>query len=188
MMGMERGFSMNNDMDQIILVDLSDNEISSANKMDAHFQCLLHRAFSIFIVNNGKMLVQKRNKNKYHSGGLITNACCSHPRKGELLEEAIHRRLLEEMGMDCPLEEISSFVYRNVFENGITEYEFDHVFIGMYDGDFNADPEEAECAEWVNIEELSKDVLDNPQKYTVWFISALPKVLEFLRRTSEKND
>ena len=129
MMGMERGFSMNNDMDQIILVDLSDNEIGSANKMDAHFQCLLHRAFSIFIVNHGKMLVQKRNKNKYHSGGLITNACCSHPRKGELLEEAIHRRLLEEMGMDCPLEEISSFVYRNVFENGISEYEFECMMV-----------------------------------------------------------
>lgn len=171
---------MNNDRDKIILVDLNDNEIGFDNKMDVHYQGVLHRAFSIFIVNNKKMLIQKRNINKYHSGGLFTNACCSHPREGEILEHAIHRRLNEEMGFDCELKEVTSFVYYHNFNNGTIEYELDHVYIGNYSGEINIDPDEAESAEWVDILWLKQDVMNHPENYTVWFIIALPKVLKAL--------
>ena len=143
-----------------------------------HKKGLLHRAFSLFVFNNrGELLLQKRNKNKYHSGGLWTNTCCSHPRKGEELPLAIHRRLGEEMGFDCELNEIFSFTYKKTFENGLTEHEFDHVFIGYYDNDPKINTEEADSWKWISIEKLQTDIKNHPESYTYWFIKSLPRVL-----------
>lgn len=167
----------------VILVDENDNEIGTEEKISAHKKGLLHRAFSIFIFDSkGRMLIQKRKKDKYHSGGLWTNACCSHPRPGEDINEAVHRRLKEEMGFDTQLKEIFSFIYKATFDNGLTEYEYDHVFIGFYDGDVHPNPEEAEDYKWIEVEELTKDVAQHPEKYTVWFKIALPKVTEHFKR------
>src|SRR4030042_2763439 len=122
-------------MEKIILVDENDREIGTEEKLKTHEQGKLHRAFSIFVFNSkGELLLQRRAKGKYHSGGLWTNTCCSHPREGEKLEEAVHRRLKQEMGLDCPLKEAFSFIYKVRFENGLFEHELDHVFIGRVDG------------------------------------------------------
>jgi isopentenyl-diphosphate delta-isomerase len=166
--------------EQIILVDRSDNEIGYCEKLEAHKNGgKLHRAFSIFIFNSrGQMLLQQRAATKYHCAGLWTNACCSHPNKGETLEAAVHRKLKQEMGFDCPLKEIFSFIYRAEFANGLTEHEFDHVFVGRYDGAINPNPDEVDDWRWIDVAELIKDVKKNPQKYTPWFRIALEKVLE----------
>jgi len=167
--------------DRIILVDRNDKEIGYEEKMKPHLGGRLHRAFSIFVFNSdGKMLLQKRAKSKYHSGGLWTNTCCSHPRKGEKTEESAHRRLSEEMGFDCGLEEKFNFIYKARLDRGLTEHEFDHVFFGIYNGKVNPNPEEADGFDWVEIEDLKKDIKMNSQNYTVWFKIALPKVLENL--------
>ena len=109
-------------------------------KMEAHKKGLLHRAFSVFIFNGkGEMLLQQRALNKYHSGGLWTNACCSHPMPGEKTEDAADRRLKEELGFETPLEKIFDFVYKAEFDNGLTEYEFDHVFAGEYEGEIKCE-------------------------------------------------
>jgi isopentenyl-diphosphate delta-isomerase len=169
--------------EKVVLVDENDREIGIEDKIKAHKEGKLHRAFSIFIFNSkGEMLLQKRAKNKYHSGGLWTNACCSHPRPNESLENAVHRRLKEEMGFDCQLNKAFHFIYKVNFENGLKEYEFDHVFIGVYDGKVNPNLDEVEDFKWVDIDTLIKDVQCNGDKYTYWFKVALPKVLEFYRR------
>jgi isopentenyl-diphosphate delta-isomerase len=170
-----------NTSDMIILVDKNDREIGYEEKMKPHLGGRLHRAFSIFVFNSdGKMLLQQRAKSKYHSGGLWTNACCSHPRKGEETDEAAHRRLSEEMGFDCPLEEQFTFIYKAKLDGGRTEHELDHVFTGAYNGEVKPDPEEADGYDWISIDNLKKDMKLNPDKYTVWFKIALPKVLENL--------
>jgi len=170
-----------NTQDMIILVDRNDREIGYEDKMKPHLEGRLHRAFSVFVFNSdGKMLLQKRAKSKYHSGGLWTNACCSHPRKGEKTDGAAHRRLSEEMGFDCPLEERFTFIYKAKLDRGLTEHEFDHVFTGTYDGEVKPNPEEADGFDWVGIENLKKDIKMNSRNYTVWFKIALPKVLENL--------
>jgi len=170
-------------MEYVILVDENDNEIGSMEKIEAHKKAKLHRAFSIFIFNSkGQMLLQQRAKGKYHCGGLWSNACCSHPRPGEKTEDAAHRRLKEEMGFDCPLKEITSFIYKAEFDNGLTEYEFDHVFIGFYDGEINANSEEVDDWKYVEIDELVKDVKNNPEKYTPWFRKILPKVINHIKK------
>ena len=131
------------DLTQVILVDQQDNPTGSCEKLEAHQKGLLHRAFSVFIFNKkGEMLLQQRAVNKYHSGGLWTNACCSHPAEGEDTIAAAHRRLLEEMGFDTPVEKVFDFVYKADFDNGLTEYEFDHVFVGEYSGAINFNKEE----------------------------------------------
>ncbi len=163
--------------ERIILVDEEDNEIGSAEKMGAHQKGLLHRAFSILIFDKeGRMLLQKRASDKYHCGGLWTNACCSHPRKGEDLKDAIHRRLVEEMGFDTDLKEEFTIAYKAEFENGLTEHEIDHVFIGEYDGEPKSNPEEVEDYKWVTIDELKKDIEKNPKKYTPWFRLIVDKI------------
>lgn len=129
--------------EEITLVDIDDHITGYSTKEDVHKRGLLHRAFSVFIVNDNKMLIQMRNPNKYHSGGLWSNACCSHQRKEEILSEAVHRRMNEELGFDCPLEEKFKFIYRTRFENGLVEYELDHVFVGEYCGEVCIDPNEA---------------------------------------------
>ncbi len=167
--------------EMVILVDKNDKEIGTEEKIKTHKEGKLHRAFSIFIFNSkGEMLLQKRAKSKYHSGGLWSNACCSHPRPGENLEQATHRRLKEEMGLDCDLQKAFHFVYKTNLDNNLTEYEFDHVFIGEYDGEVKINQNEAEDFKWVSIDALKEDVEKTPENYTVWFKTALSEVLKFL--------
>lgn len=166
--------------EEITLVDIDDHVTGYGMKMDVHKKGLLHRAFSVFIVNDRKMLIQMRNPDKYHSGGLWSNACCSHQRKGEILSEAVHRRMKEEVGFDCQLDEKFQFIYRTRFENGIIEYELDHVFVGEYDGEVHVDPKEAVKIRWIEFDELKRELLNEPEKFSSWFIICAPRVLELL--------
>ncbi|RLJ08892.1 MAG: isopentenyl-diphosphate delta-isomerase [Candidatus Aenigmatarchaeota archaeon] len=170
-------------MEKVILVDEKDNEIGTEEKIKAHQNGgKLHRAFSIFIFNSqGQMLIHRRAAIKYHSPGLWTNACCSHPRPGESLKEAVHRRLKEEMGFDCELEESFSFIYKADVGNGLTEWEFDHVFTGRFDGEPEPNPKEVDDWKWMNIDELKKDIEQNPEKYTPWFRIAFERVVNHLK-------
>ena len=168
--------------EMIILVDENDKEIGSEEKIKVHKEGKLHRAFSIFIFNSeGKMLLQKRAKSKYHSGGLWTNTCCSHPRAGESLNDAVHRRLKEEMGFDCELKEIFSFIYKVKFDNNLSEYEYDHVFIGKFDGSPKPNPDEADSYKWISLDELEKDIKQKPDDYTFWFKIAFDKLADYLK-------
>lgn len=170
---------MNN---QVILVDETDRELGKAEKLEAHKRGQLHRAFSMFVFNNkGELMLQQRAKSKYHSGGLWTNTCCSHPQPGHDLNADAHERLNFEMGFDCELKEIFSFVYKGELGE-LTEYEFDHVFIGSYNGEAHPNPEEADAWKWIKIEELQKDIENNPERYTVWFKIALPRIIKELNR------
>jgi isopentenyl-diphosphate Delta-isomerase len=157
-------------LEYIIAVDKFDKEIGSIEKIEAHNKGILHRAFSILVFNsNNKLLLQKRNKDKYHSPGLWTNTCCSHPRYGENLKDAIYRRLKEEMGFTCELKEVFSFVYKVEFEDNLFENEYDHVFIGRYDGKVVANKDEVDDFKWVDISEVKADIVNNPELYTYWF-------------------
>jgi isopentenyl-diphosphate delta-isomerase len=157
--------------DEVILVDEDDKQIGISEKLEAHQSGgKLHRAISIFIFSpKGEMLLQQRAKSKYHCGGLWTNTCCSHPRPGEETEAAAHRRLKEEMGIDCKLFEIHSFIYKTDFENGLTEHEFDHVLVGTFDGEPTISREEAENWKWETVEAVRNDIREHPEKYTYWF-------------------
>lgn len=167
----------------LILVDENDNEIGYEEKVRAHLgEGKLHRAFSIFIFNDkNELLLQKRNKEKMLWGEFWTNTCCSHPRKGESLEEATHRRLMEEMGFDCELKEIFRFPYQAKFKDVGSEKEIDHVFVGRYNGPVKPDPKEVADWKWISIKELKKDIEKNPDNYTPWFKISLNKVLEFIK-------
>jgi len=165
-------------MIKIILVDKKDNEIGVGEKLKVHQEGKLHRAFSIFIFNSkGEMLLQKRAKTKYHSPGLWTNTCCSHPGPNKNLEEEAKRRLKEEMGINCQLKEIFSFIYK-VNLGSLIEHEFNHVFIGKFNGKPIANSKEADDWEWINTKELKKDVRKNPGKYAYWFRLILDRVLK----------
>jgi isopentenyl-diphosphate delta-isomerase len=166
-----------------VLVDENDNEIGIEEKIKAHENGgKLHRAFSIFVFNSrGELLLQKRAETKYHAPGLWTNTCCSHPRPGESLEDAVHRRLKEEMGFDCELKRVFHVIYKADVGNGLTEWEFDHVFIGKFDGEPKPNPEEASDWKWVSLEEVERDVKEHPEKYTPWFRIILPKVIEYVK-------
>lgn len=154
----------------IIAVDEFDKEIGSIEKLEAHYKGILHRAFSILVFNSkNQLLLQKRSIKKYHSPGLWTNTCCSHPKYGEKLNDAIYRRLKEEMGFTCELREVFSFIYKVEFEDNLFENEYDHVFIGEYDGDVIANKEEVDDYKWVDINELKNDIADRPELYTYWF-------------------
>jgi isopentenyl-diphosphate delta-isomerase len=162
---------------QVILVDDNDNAIGEVEKMEAHLKGLKHRAFSIFIFNSsGEMLLQQRALNKYHSAGLWSNACCSHPRPGEKTELAAARRVSEELGFTTPLQKIFDFAYKVSFANGLIEHEFDHVFVGNYDGVVSADPAEVNDWSFKSIEEIKKGLREEPGKYTEWFQIAFPKI------------
>ena len=170
----------------VVLVDKNDDEIGVEEKIKAHKEGKLHRAFSIFIFNSkGELLLQQRAKEKYHSGGLWTNTVCSHPAPGEKLEEATKRRLNEEMGFTTETKEIFSFIYQSEYENGLTEHEFDHIFVGNYDNDPDINKEEAMDHKWISIDELNKDIKTNPDNYTTWFKIILENEI-FLRSLSEK--
>ena len=165
-------------MTEVILVDKEDNEIGREEKIKAHLEGKLHRAFSIFIFNKkGEMLLQKRAKTKYHSAGLWSNACCSHPRPGYNLEKEAERRLKEEMGVETKLKEIFVFSYK-VKLGKMTENEVDHVFVGEYNDQPKPSPDEAEDWKWISPGELRKDVKKNPQNYTYWFKFIFERVLK----------
>ena len=166
--------------DLIALVDINDRITGYETKGEVHRRGLLHRAFSVFIVRDGRMLIQRRNPDKYHSGGLWSNTCCSHQRKGEELQESVHRRMIEEMGIDCELEELFSFVYRTQFRQDLIEYEYDHVFAGTYEGEVRVNPEEASEIRWIPIEELSEVLVKTPEKFSSWFIISAPEVMKKL--------
>lgn len=170
-------------MEQVILVDENDQQIGLMEKMAAHEQALLHRAFSVFIFNSeGKMLLQQRAISKYHSGGLWTNACCSHPRSTETVAEAAVRRLQEEMGFVTTIQPAFTFTYKAAFDNGLTEHEYDHVFTGIYDGEINVNPEEVENYGYGLVEDIELDIQQNPAIYTEWFKIAFPKVKNWLQQ------
>lgn len=164
--------------DELILVDIYDNEIGTCGKMIAHNQKKLHRAFSVFIYDGSKMLIQKRAKTKYHSAGLWANACCSHPRKGEPIEETVPRRMMEELSFYCDTEELFSFVYFTKYSNTMYEYEYDHVFLGKYHGLVVPNEEEVEQYAWIEIEELKDLLLFSPERFASWFLIAAPKVIK----------
>ena len=167
-------------MEQVILVDEQDNEIGLMEKIEAHRQALLHRAFSIFIFNSkGEMLLQQRSLKKYHCGGMWTNACCSHPRANERNLDAAIRRLKEEMGIETSLEKIFDFTYKAEFDNGLTEHEFDHVFVGYYDGALDVDYDEVEELVWATMPRIEESVANRGYFYTPWFLIAFPKVNEW---------
>ena len=143
------------ELTQVILVDVNDRPVGSMEKMQAHEQGLLHRAFSVFIFNGkGEMLLQQRTLSKYHSGGLWTNACCSHPFPDEETAEAARRRLKEELGFETPIEKVFDFVYKADFDNGLTEHEFDHVFTGEYEGEILLNKEEAMDVCYKDVQEI----------------------------------
>lgn len=167
-------------MEQVILVDKDDQEVGVMEKMEAHKQAILHRAFSVFLFNSqGKMLLQQRALSKYHSAGLWTNTCCSHPRPGESVEAAVARRLMEEMGIVASVSKAFDFIYKAELPDDLTENEFDHVFVGIYDLDVH--PNHLEVANFVyqTVEEVSDNLQSYPEKYTVWFKIAFPKVVEW---------
>lgn len=167
-------------MEFVVLVDEQDNPIGKMEKQQAHIEGLLHRAFSIFIFNSEKkLLLQKRASSKYHCGGLWTNSCCSHPRENENIQDAANRRLAEEMGMQCSLKPIFTFMYRAEFDNGLIEHEFDHVFFGESDQNPKINPEEVETYRYIAMEDLQQEVKEFPQNFTPWFIIALDRVLAF---------
>ncbi len=156
--------------EMIIMVDENDRELGPIEKMEAHHKGILHRAFSILVFNSNKqLLLQRRSLSKYHTPGLWTNTCCSHPRFGEDLEHAVHRRLQEEMGFQCELKELFEFLYKTTFEMNLHEHEFDHVFVGFYDGEVVVNPEEVSEYQWVDINTIKLDIERYPEKYTYWF-------------------
>lgn len=164
-------------MTQVILVDENDNSTGVSEKMKAHIEGMLHRAFSVFVFNNkGEMLLQQRSLNKYHSAGLWTNACCSHPLPGEQTSEAALRRLEEELGFKTPVEKIFDFVYKANFDNGLIEHEFDHVFVCEHNGVVKFNKEEVMDICYKSIPEISLSLKTNPGKYTAWFHIAFPKI------------
>jgi len=137
--------------------------------LEAHKSGVLHEAFSIFVFNKNKeLLLQRRNPAKYHSGGLWSNTCCSHPKENENLRVAVHRRLQEEMGIDCDLTELFTFTYKVELENNLTENEFDHVFIGHSDKEARPNSDEVSEYKWIKIAELKRDIENNPTLYTEW--------------------
>jgi isopentenyl-diphosphate Delta-isomerase len=163
--------------EQVILVNEQDEEIGLMEKIEAHQKALLHRAFSVFIFNDkGELLLQQRAISKYHSGGLWTNTCCSHPRAGESTIEAAHRRLKEEMGFETRLEKAFDFIYKSDFDNGLTEHEFDHVFIGYYNGLILPDQKEVENYAFRSLEKINTYLVSHPDFFTSWFHIAFPRV------------
>jgi isopentenyl-diphosphate delta-isomerase len=167
--------------EEVILVNERDEAIGTMDKMEVHRKALLHRAFSVFVFNKkGEMLLQQRALGKYHSGGLWTNACCSHPYPGEDTLKAAGRRLREEMGFAASLSKIFDFTYKSEFDNGLTEYEFDHVFIGEYDGVINPDSNEVKDHCFKKMNDIRESLESHPLKYTAWFHIAFPMVEKWL--------
>ena len=161
----------------VILVNENDEPIGMMEKMEAHLQAKLHRAFSVFLFNSkGEMLLQQRAFSKYHSPGLWSNACCSHPQPGEETLTAAERRTKEELGIDVPLEKQFHFIYKARFENGLTEYEFDHVFTGNFSGEPVLNPEEVNDYVFQSLIEIKHSLETNPGNFTAWFKIIFPEI------------
>lgn len=170
----------------LILVDENDKEVGLMDKLSAHQTASLHRAFSVFIFNSkGQLLLQKRADEKYHSAGLWSNTCCSHPIKGEEISKTIARRLNEEMGMECQLEFKFSFIYKTPLENGLTEHEFDHVYFGITDDLPQPNPLEVKDWKYMSLQELENDINLSPSKYSAWLKICLPKVSSHFDQISD---
>lgn len=168
--------------ESVILVDENDQELGLMEKMEAHEKGVLHRAFSVFVFDReGRFLLQRRALSKYHSGGLWTNTCCSHPRAGETTKSAALRRLKEELGFVTEIEEKFTFIYKSELDKGLTEHELDHVFFGTYEGEFNLDPEEVSEIKYIEKEALVSDIHNNPENYTEWFKICFDEVLQKLK-------
>lgn len=156
--------------EKVILVNEKDEQIGLMPKMEAHEKALLHRAFSVFVFNDkNELMIQQRAHGKYHSPGLWTNTCCSHQREGESNIDAGKRRLQEEMGFSTDLKDTISFIYKAPFDNGLTEHEFDHILVGKFEGEPALNPDEVSDWKWVSLDDLKKDMAENPEKYTEWF-------------------
>ena len=169
--------------EKVILVNKNDKQVGLMPKLEAHEKGVLHRAFSIFIFNSKyELLLQKRASSKYHSGGLWTNTCCSHPREGEDTLDAANRRLDEEMGIKTSLRKVYDFIYKAELDNKLTEHEFDHVFYGVFDNDPILNKDEAEDFKWVDMETLNNDIIKNEDNYTVWFKIAFEYFYNYLKK------
>ena len=171
----------------VVLVNTNDEPQGLMEKMEAHEKGFLHRAFSIFIFNsNQELLLQQRALSKYHTPGLWTNTCCSHPRENESLNQATSRRLMEEMGMKCAIDEAFSFIYKADVGQGLIEHEFDHVFIGHSDELPTINPDEVASWQYASMDDLKFDIAKDPEKYTVWFRIAFDEVDAYLKNLKTK--
>lgn len=167
--------------EQVILVNEKDEKIGLMSKMEAHEKAVLHRAFSVFVFNDkNELLLQQRAAHKYHSPLLWTNTCCSHQRDGEENIVAGKRRLKEEMGFMCDLKEATWFIYKALFDNGLTEHELDHILIGYYNEDPILNREEVENFKWMTIDEVKDDIQKHPEIYTEWFKIIFDKYYSFI--------
>lgn len=165
----------------VILVNQANEQLGTMPKMEAHEKGVLHRAFSVFVMNTeGQIMLQQRAAHKYHSPSLWTNTCCSHQREGESNREAGVRRLKEEMGFETELKELFSFVYKAEFDNGLTEHELDHVMLGYYNGTPEINPEEVSGWKWMLPEDIKADIAQYPDKYTAWFKIIFDKFYDHL--------
>lgn len=181
----ERFYFYKMEEEKVILVNQFDEQIGVMPKMEAHEKALLHRAFSVFIMNDkGETMVQQRAAHKYHSPLLWTNTCCSHQREGETNIQAGRRRLFEEMGFDAPLKEVVSFIYKAPFDNGLTEHEFDHVMIGHYNEEPNINPDEVASWKWMKPIDIKKDIEESPEIYTAWFKIIFEKFYDHITQDS----
>jgi isopentenyl-diphosphate Delta-isomerase len=164
--------------ERVILVDTDDSELGSAEKLEAHRNGVLHRAFSIFLTDGaGRMLLQRRAEGKYHSGGLWSNACCGHPRPGEATADAARRRLMEELGLACELTHRFSFTYSADLGEGLSEHELDHVFVGATSGTPAPDPDEVGDWQWLVVADVSDWLAREPEAFTAWFRPAFERLL-----------
>lgn len=179
----DRGKDMNN-LNDIVVVDYEDNQIGKTSKELAHSKGILHRAFSVYIINEKKeVLLQKRNINKYHSGGLWSNTCCSHPTSNCDLLEFASERLYQELGIEAQLEEIGQFVYRNEFDNKLIEYEYDHVLFGVVTGEkVVPNVQEIDSFAWYKINEIEEMLIENPKLFTAWFFQSFHIFKNFIKR------
>lgn len=175
-------------MEQVVLVNELDQEIGLMEKMEAHEKALLHRAFSVFVFNEqGELLLQQRALTKYHSGGLWTNTCCSHPRPNESVLDAANRRLVEEMGFATPLQKVLDFIYLAEFSNGLTEHEFDHVYIGHYNGPIVPNPNEVNAFEYRTMESIQTSLDAKEGLFTAWFEIVFPKMMDWWKNQNSRN-
>lgn len=173
----------------VILVDQEDNQIGTMPKMEAHEKAVLHRAFSVFVMNNkGEVMLQQRAAHKYHSPLLWTNTCCSHQRVGETNLEAGKRRLEEEMGFVTELRELFSFIYKAGFDNGLTEHELDHVMLGHYNQVPEINTEEVANWKWQSPEDIKNEIAQSPEKFTAWFKIIFEKFYDHLIQNSTPNE
>ena len=171
-------------MEKLIKVDINDNVLGEIEKLEAHKKPILHRAFSVFLIDGDKILIQKRAYNKYHSGGKWANSCCSHPRPNMDFFESVYNRIQLELGIDEKMQliEVFYFTYLSKYAEDLFEYEYDHVLVGHYNQNkqINFNKDEIEEVKWIKISDLKNDLVNNPQNYATWYIICAPKVIEYL--------